>query len=413
VRPWEKSATETAPWGKASSLVLAIMAFYFLRDLFELPPQLNHVPAAILEGAAFLLLLRNGFFIPPELRPLSIGLLVLTTVGWIAGGIYSAFYIGYHLFGLLAYLLLFGSRTISHRVVPIFLAILVLPVFLITIGTDWFSSADVGNPQALFPSSETHWRINIGPPGSTIHFTAEVGLLLLLIHLASWLRQRTIPTSLLVATALYLIVFAGSRSAYIAALMTGVMMYINRNQVRPKTSYLILTFTVALLYASESLAILLPRFEGALGSLTKLTESNLDVTAGRAWLWAFHLHLFSSAPLTGVGLEPLRFNVGDLVADDSIARASSESVYTRLLAMYGIWGLIVPIIHLYLFRLTLLSRSVFHIGLGTMFILTTVGTSTYATIYGVFHPFVLASLAAVIPRYQRPDRTRARPLETQ
>lgn len=403
MRPWEKAEERPSNWGAASSIVFVMMAFYFLRALLDLPPELNHIPAVLLELAALLLLLRNGFYIPPHLRPLTVSLVILAAVGWVSGGFYSAFYITYHLFGLLAYLLLFGSQTISHRIVPVFLGVFVLPVFFLAVGTDWLPTSELGNPQALFPSSDTSWRINIGPPGSTIHFTAEVGLLLLLIGLAAWLRHRTPATTLLVASALYLIVFAGSRSAYIAALMTGVVMLINRHGVNPRATYLTLGTTVALLYASESLAIILPRFEGVLGALTKLTESNLDVTAGRGWLWAYHVNLFLSAPLTGVGLEAIRFNVGDLVANDSVAKASSESVYTRLLAVYGIWGLLVPLIHLYLFKLALASRSVFHIGLATMFILTTVGTSTYATIYGVFHPFVLASLAAILPRYHRPE----------
>jgi hypothetical protein len=187
--------------------------------------------------------------------------------------------------------------------------------------------------------------------------------------------------------------------------MTAVVMFLNRSVIRPKATVFTLGATVGTLYAAESLAILLPRFEGVLGALTKLTESNLDVTAGRGWLWAYHMDLFLSAPLTGVGLEAIRFNVGDWVSNDSVAKASSESVYTRLLAVYGIWGLLVPLIHLYLFKLALASRSVFHIGLATMFILTTVGTSTYATIYGIFHPFVLASLATMLPRYQKPAST--------
>lgn len=403
MKPWERTADHSPHWGVASTIVFVMMAFYFLRALFDLPPELNHIPAVLLELAALLVLLRNGFFIPPHLRLLTLSLLALAAVGWVSGGFYSAFYITYHLFGLLAYLLLFGAHTISHRVVPTFLGLFVLPVFFVALGTNWLPASDLGNPQALLPSSETSWRINIGPPGSTIHFTAEVGLLLLLIGLAAWLSRRTPANSLLVAGALYLIVFAGSRSAYIAALMTAVVMGLNRHTIRPRATYATLGATIALLYASESLAIILPRFEGVLGALTKLTESNLDVTAGRGWLWAYHLNLFLSAPLTGVGLEAIRFNVGDWVANDTVARASSESVYTRLLAVYGIWGLLIPLIHLYLFKLALASRSVFHIGLATMFILTTVGTSTYATIYGVFHPFVLASLAAIVPRYQKPE----------
>jgi hypothetical protein len=45
----------------ASSIVFAIMAFYYLRAVFEWPPEWTHAPALLLEGAALLVLLR---FVP-------------------------------------------------------------------------------------------------------------------------------------------------------------------------------------------------------------------------------------------------------------------------------------------------------------------------------------------------------------
>ena len=71
------------------------------------------------------------------------------------------------------------------------------------------------------------------------------------------------------------------------------------------------------------------------------------VTSGRAWLWALHLKWFQDSNYLGKG-ESASFSQGEYV-NSQIAKAASESVYTGLLAIYGIVGIAVIIIHLSLF----------------------------------------------------------------
>lgn len=257
-------------------------------------------------------------------------------------------------------------------------------------------AADPGVPfnrLTLVPLAENQFIINIGPPGSTKHFTATLAGMLLLWSVRRCLTTRFRPRDLAIcAWAAYLTLFSASRAVLLGVGFGIATMLANWYRPRRTTSLALLILGLLSVYALPSL-LSARGFElpGKLGVALKLAADNPDLTAGRAWLWEYHLGIFSQNPLGG-GRAALRDLDQD--AELGLAPAASESFFTGLLAVYGLGAIPFFLAYLAGFMRAVRNEDSEITSLMSFVIVTTAGSSLFGNVYTPFSPVVLALVAA-------------------
>lgn len=196
------------------------------------------------------------------------------------------------------------------------------------------------------------WRVSFFP---NIAYTAALSLsvFLVLTRTRATLRQRP----LLFALAVYFLVFSQVRAALIAAVIYAlVYWYFCKDQTaRPGRMFWIslivalgapiaIFFSVNVLYMLQDNLLVSTVF---LRGKTNLSTDDISYQLYRPWLWSAHLQLFLSSPAwMGWGSPDFYQAVlNDLRPPQ--ATTGSESLPTRLLAVYGIPGIFAT---LYLVR---------------------------------------------------------------
>lgn len=241
----------------------------------------------------------------------------------------------------------------------------------------------------LIPSAVNNFRVNIGTPNFTKHFSGDMGLLNAIAGFFIYTYTKKKKYLVVSFFSIYVLFFSGARAALITFLCCIILFLINRRKVNTKLSFSMMILFVALFYLSNTIVeylVLLVPVDSFLGELLKLQlyDTHYGITSSRDFLWAYHLKLFSSDVLLGVDSSFVRFSIGDRLADGTIASAGSESYYTAMLAQYGLLGLVFPILHLYFFKRALTTQNMFSIIWCAIFILENVFNSTFANVYGVY-----------------------------
>lgn len=209
--------------------------------------------------------------------------------------------------------------------------------------------------QNVFYLPFTNGQVNILGGESTKHGTALIGTVLFVgagynILTAKSIIRRIDIIFLIIG--IYLVIFSGSRSCLLALFATIFLYMINRNKYRK-------FFTIVYFYAM----IILVFFMEYIQDYVYLIDSEfiLDlihvenferhgVTSGRAWLWGYHWDCFiNSSYLLGSGRDSTDLFLGDFIPSlNMVAKAGSESPYTKLIACYGIIGFFMLCILIYL-----------------------------------------------------------------
>lgn len=311
----------------------------------------------------------------------------------------GALYVGSYVGTALA-LVLIGNRyaRLSTAILILFLFVGILPITLISSIRGPIQQDDPDSPSVevdpnLVPDAQSEWRINIGPYGSTFHYTSDLGVVLFAIALVG-LHNRGRAYYPLLGLSLYFLVFSGARAGLVTAAAVALLFFVNRRARRPFWTYSILLATVVMVYSANSLVEQLPKRDRTTGGLLPLERTPTgDATSNRSWLWDYHLRLFSENPIEGAGLDAIRFRHHAII-EGRMAPAGSESYYTGLLASFGITGVSIILMHLYLFARTVRHPDLLKLLFGAILIVETVVNSMFATMYTAVPLFVVAYICA-------------------
>jgi hypothetical protein len=296
-----------------------------------------------------------------------------------------------------SYLILFHRTLVrAHIIMWVAMITLVLFVLWTTLGLD---AADPGvsfNRLTLVPSAENGFIVNIGPPGSTKHFTATLGGMLFVWSIQRYVGDESLSRPWVLVTLLwaaYLLIFSGSRAAYLGILFATLVILLNKKQVRAVASLGLLGIGVAASYYGVMLFEIewLSRMPWIVRVLMKATDDNPDFGAGRVWLWSYHVERFLADPF-GSG----RSFIDQLGVDAAagLVPASSESWFTALLAIYGVGALHFFVAYLAVFMRALRNRDTEMLAVSMFVIITTATSSFFAQPYGPWSVVVLALVAS-------------------
>jgi len=261
------------------------------------------------------------------------------------------------------------------------------------------------SPFKIIPSVKTGLKLNIGPPGSNIHFTALISGLALILSFNSllnlgWNLRRLI--AVLIAT--YFCFFAGSRAVYLgvfASILAMTIDYIFHKKeniyqnVFAFSSWGILIVSLFIVYSSDTIIL---AFKNSFTNnlVTSFTKADLqDPSAGRSALWNLHASIFAQHPFGGGGEELRNFNVqheNELV--NNIYRATSESYFTFLFAVYGLWSIFIFYLYGSLFFNFSMSKDVLKTSLLLFALVTTAASSLFGNSYGMGVWLVVPLLSA-------------------
>lgn len=204
--------------------------------------------------------------------------------------------------------------------------------------------------------------INIFGGTSTKHGTAIAGLILLLPTLCylferyrgmavDYSRKKLIFLFLL---SVYIIVFSSSRSFTLSVAVLLLYLFVNRKSFHRDLSLLIFVVANASVFFMEYLqdyVVILNDYPLLADFVHVDNFEQHGVTSGRAWLWGVHMNAFLESPfLMGGGRTVTDFFVGDWLGWLGVeAQAGSESLYTGYIACYGLIGICLIMIQVYLF----------------------------------------------------------------
>jgi hypothetical protein len=161
-------------------------------------------------------------------------------------------------------------------------------------------------------------------------------------------KQRVKSHPIVLAVAIYFLVFSFVRAALVAAVIYLTLRHFFNKYRRPRPARLFwiavivgFGFTLAIFFSAPIL-YLLQDYQVVstflLRGQTNLSTSDILYQLYRPWLWNAHIHLFFSSPgWMGWGSSyQAIFDAGE----KPLATNGSESLPTRLLAIYGVAGIL-------------------------------------------------------------------------
>jgi hypothetical protein len=228
-----------------------------------------------------------------------------------------------------------------------------------------------------FPDT-TSWNLNVIASKATKHGTSALGFLLLSTSVFYlFARNKSKIYLIFFLLSLYFIIFSGSRGGLIALFSAGAIYYVNKNEIRRLTTILLLILSIAFVYSVENYQYFFSSVDNTIISEYLKTDSFEEgsVSAGRNWLWNYHIQEFVESNYLGGGREAVDFFVGDYVGGE-IAKAGSESPFTGLLACYGIIGILMIGLYLGMFIYALNRKNIYGVFITTIALMQTVATGS-------------------------------------
>ena len=266
---------------------------------------------------------------------------------YILHGSRSAIYFTFTLFSLIATPIVISRVNITSSGRILIFSILVLGSVL----SELSGLNIIGGASNQFFPAPGSLLVNISPPGSTVHFSAILaGVFLVAVMfdrlLGRKVRQGYIGSIVFPALLTYIVFFSQSRVVLLGVIFAFIAILVVKylrvsGGIKSVVVFWIIMITLlGTIFTSEAVGEFLANRLGS-GVLRTILNSDNSYTAsgfsaGRSWLWIYHLNLFQQS-FFGAGISSVRdLNVGD-VTDFGRASASSESFITGLLAAYG-WG---------------------------------------------------------------------------
>jgi hypothetical protein len=182
---------------------------------------------------------------------------------------------------------------------------------------------------------------------------------------------------------LILIFYSGSRTSLAIALTLYVALFffhIKNQNLRKIFLYLLPIVILFFLYSVDLIKIYFTQFNVF---QDQLKLNGLNVASGRAWLWLYHMNLFTDNLWTGVSSAYVDFKVGSVVENKEIARAGSESFFTKLLARDGLWGIIHYLFFYYLVALSVRAKNFLSYSMAIIIIFGMAFLGRFVAIYDI------------------------------
>ena len=319
----------------------------------------------------------------------------------------SAFFFFYSLVGLFVCSFLVKKFRFRYE----FIYILFLYVFIpISISSYILGKhSDFGFKLVYIPLSENDWKINVIAWDTSIHDTMMLGFFIFIVAFYRIMKcqSKQVRDYLFLILGLYFIVFSGARGGYLSLLAILLLFYVNRNRMRKYISWFILCIFLSFVYFIDIFVVLINNLVSnpVLRLFLKLDNINSSsgITSGRFWLWNYHLDLFLSSNLRGVGKNNINFEIGDVTNTGEVAKAVTESPATFMLAAYGLLGVILLILYLYMFNYTLKKNSLFGVMLMGMAITIFCGSgiNLFRYIDSFTFLFLLMYFSSVNPHFNK------------
>jgi hypothetical protein len=379
---------------EGESVALLLTAWLYLNVLFAAPPFFYHLNTITIISLAVYKAVSNKMqmnWFP--ILCIALSIIIPSAVNTDVKGLVSAFlYFG----GLIGLFVLFFDKHISFDILWKAFIYIVIPVYLISvlIVGEGPRYALQSNPPTLIPQDFNAYKVNIGPWGTTVHFSAEIALLLFVsCFLSDRIKMFGKLRWIYGVFASYLIVFSGARTMYLSLVLILIVYLLGRKGRFDRMLFMILLISGSI-YLLNLITVIPYQFEGVVGQLTKLNENTSDFSSGRIWLWTMHMDQFALHPIFGTGRAGLDalFQNWDL----DILPATSESFYTAQLATYGIFGTIFILTPLYILNTAIkLKNTGVVILLGHAF-LGTVLNSTYGQISYPFQILIISLTASML-----------------
>lgn len=297
-----------------------------------------------------------------------------------------------NIMSLYAFEFFFRDKYINLNIVPIFFLSNIIPVFLLFIFlpipihySDWMDNSLSNSTllQRIIPSVENNFQINIGAPNQTKHHTGVIGLILFLYLL---FKKRGKFDLLIFLFSLYILLFSQSRSFGVSCVFCLTLYYINKSNFRPILSTILLVFIVSSTYFTETFLEFANSWEyinnSFVMSYLQRDTFNTDISSGRLWLQLVHLSYFFESPFIGVHSTTLFFSNGD-ITEWGIAQAATESFYTQLFALFGVFGGLYLFLHMRLWYLAITNKNLFQLILASCIIYLTATNSNFQNTYGL------------------------------
>lgn len=254
--------------------------------------------------------------------------------------------------GMLEWIMFFGG-VYSFRMLGAWLPLRLPRDFNVVFWTILFPSAlfqsfvvgTVKGEPGLLPFVGSDWKVVL----ESVHYTGQMGLFLFLANLLGVSNERKPITfkkirffNLISAfLGVYFVVFSGSRSSILALVVVIGLLPLTSKMHRCSPLFLTLVavfVTVSpFLFVHKLDGVILPGFLGELLKLTPRQHKYYGVMSGRSWLWRYHWNLFKNNFWTGVEASLVDFKTKEVIMGQ-IAKAGSESFFTRVLARDGIWA---------------------------------------------------------------------------
>jgi hypothetical protein len=271
---------------------------------------------------------------------------------------------------LIGFYFLSKKNPISEKILIQFLVFIIIPITII------FSLMEVHSFRYMISyMGDGRLLIFFG----AIHLTGIILLFLFTSMLSLYIYKNKIVYFYILIFILLLILTSGSRTAFLIALFLFIMGYGIKKRYIVNNAYLfllplILLFSIYIIDFLREYLILI-----GLGEQLKL--NNVNVTAGRAWLWLYHMDLFFENLFIGTDDSLLDISKGDYTYTGEISQAGTESYYTKLLARDGIWGFIHIGFYLYLLYLAIKSKNNFAYFLIVIIIISNATVSQFSNMY--------------------------------
>jgi hypothetical protein len=385
-------------WEIATLAIAAYYGLYFF--IAGGPPLYMHLASGALVAAATVrLALRpvvpRGWWLPALLLPT----LLLTVV---TREVHGVLLVGSYAAILASYLVLSDGMPWRPVMVYWILLVVVVPSFIASsiIGRSIIPVEEgFMNPPRLLPDlSDPLIRVNIGPYGSTSHYSGLLGVLVVSAALMR-LRRRLTPLDLaMLSLGAYLTIASRARVALLTMVCIGVLVTINWRRFHRLLSFIVVIGFTTSVYATALLEAGLVSSDNAVTQFFRIGSEEADFSNGRAWLWAYHLSYFADAPLTGAGLDAIDLTIGERLGTGEVVQAGSESFYTAMLAAFGIAGLMFPLLHLALLVVALARRDLTLTVLAAIVLVQTTAASGFGVLYGLGQSVVLMWLCNRLTR---------------
>jgi hypothetical protein len=221
----------------------------------------------------------------------------------------------------------------------------------------------------------------------SVHYTSVFFSILALASLIMYQSSKRKGYLVTLALSFLAVILCRGRASLVALAITSAiyLFLVYKKVILKKHTFLILIASVCAVVSLYFVPLFMDeiKLEGFWGERLKMTQEHKDITAGRRWLWEYHLLLFRSNLWTGGSAADVNIGRGEYV-QWSTATGASESFFTKVLARDGIFGFVTFCVFIWLLYEPLKRNNLTAFIIILLGMITTAGLSTLGSSYSIF-----------------------------